>query len=68
MQTKTVRIPGIRCAHCVGTIRRELEEIPGVESVEELETSKEVTIRWSLPATWDRIREMLEEIGYAPEP
>jgi len=38
-----------------------------VESVEGLETSKEVTIRWSLPATWDRIREILEEIGYAPE-
>jgi copper chaperone CopZ len=67
METRTVRIPGIRCEHCLGTIRRELEEVAGVESVEGRETSKEVTVRWNPPATWEAIQRALEEMGYPPE-
>lgn len=67
MEARTVRIPAIRCSHCVRTIGRELEEITKVESVEAQESSKKVTVRWNAPATWDRIREVLEEIGYPPE-
>ncbi len=67
MEARTFRVPDVRCGHCLRTIRRELEEIPGVESVEGQEASKEVTVTWSGPATWDRIRQVLEEIGYPPE-
>ena len=56
----------ISCAHCVMTIERELTALDGVDRVAgDLET-KEVTIEWSEPATWDDIRSRLTEINYAP--
>ncbi len=66
MEEKTVHVPGISCGHCVMTIERELGEIPGVESVEANQHLKNVTFRWSEPATWEAIQETLTEIGFPP--
>ncbi|MHB9031364.1 MAG: heavy-metal-associated domain-containing protein [Candidatus Latescibacterota bacterium] len=66
MPEKKVRIPNISCPHCVKTIRRELSELEGIESVEADPAAKEATIRWRAPLTWESIRRTLEDMGYPP--
>jgi copper chaperone len=67
MTEKTVTIPKISCGHCVATIKRELGELPGVTVVDADPETKQVTINWQDPATWETIRATLEEIGYPPQ-
>lgn len=64
MEEKTVNIPKIACGHCVMTIKREVGELEGVQSVEGDESSKKVTIKWTPPANWETISGTLEELGY----
>ncbi len=67
MQEKTVSIPDISCGHCLATVKREAEEIPGVNSVEGDVASKTVTIKWDAPADWEQISAALREAGYPPQ-
>jgi copper chaperone len=64
MEEKTVNIPKISCGHCVMTIKREVSEMKGIQSVEGDETTKRVTIKWDAPATWEKISGTLQELGY----
>ncbi|MFC1654780.1 heavy-metal-associated domain-containing protein [Myxococcota bacterium] len=64
MEEKKVNIPNISCGHCVATISRELKEVEGVEEVDGDPDTKEVTVRWKAPATWETISKTLNEIGY----
>lgn len=64
MAEKQVNIPAISCGHCLMTIKRELGEMSGVNSVEGDVNSKDVTITWDDPATWEKIAATLDEIGY----
>jgi hypothetical protein len=38
-----------------------------VSSVAADKDSQMVTVEWDTPASWDGIKELLEEINYAPE-
>ncbi len=64
MENKTFIAPNISCMHCVHTIKTELGELPGVTSVEAQADTKQVTVSWQAPATWDQIKAALVEIGY----
>jgi len=64
MSEKTFTSPNISCHHCTNTIERELGELEGVEAVQADPKTKQVQVRWSEPATWDRIRATLDELGY----
>ena len=64
MQTKTITVPNISCGHCVHTIQNEVGELQGIVSVKAEEASKQVTISWDAPQTWEGIADLLEEIGY----
>ena len=66
MEKRTVTIPAISCMHCVMTIKRELGDIDGVMSVEGDHATKEITVTWQSPATWEAIAGLLTEIGYPP--
>ncbi|MCB0130858.1 MAG: heavy-metal-associated domain-containing protein [Caldilineaceae bacterium] len=66
MSTKTFVVPNISCGHCTHTIEMEVSDVAGVTSVKADEASKEVTVEWDAPATWDEIKALLEEIDYAP--
>ena len=46
------------------TIENELNELPGVQSVEGNPDSKTVTVSWETPASVDGIRNKLKEINY----
>jgi len=67
MEEKTVHIPAISCGHCVMTIKREVGDLEGIQSVEADEKTKMVTIKWDKGATWDKIADTLQEIGYPAE-
>ena len=67
MSTRTVKVPGISCGHCVKTIEREVGEAGGVTSVKADQESREVTVEWSDDATsWSEIEALLVEINYPP--
>ncbi len=64
MKTVNYHIPTISCKHCVMTIKRELSDLNGVESVQgELET-QDISVTFGSPATEDAIQALLAEIGY----
>ena len=67
MSEKTVSIPNIDCHHCVAAIQREISEIKGVQAVVGDPKTKQVTIKWDVPADWDAISRTLAEIGYPAE-
>jgi len=65
MTTKTVHVPNINCKHCTGRIERELAQLAGVTSVKAEIANKMVTVAWNEPPTnWDKIADLLTEIGY----
>ena len=66
MESKTFTIPNINCGHCTHAVKMEVGEIPGVQSVSAEAATKEVTVQWEAPATWDKIEEVLVDINYAP--
>jgi copper chaperone len=66
VESKTFEAPSIHCGHCTMTIQRELGELAGVKSVKADPNTKQVSVSWDQPATWDQIRGLLEEIGYPP--
>jgi copper chaperone CopZ len=67
MTTKTFVVPNISCGHCTRTIEMEVGDLAGVSSVKAEEASKQVTVAWDSPATWEQIEALLEEINYPVE-
>ncbi|MCB2193944.1 MAG: heavy-metal-associated domain-containing protein [Deltaproteobacteria bacterium] len=67
MESKIVNIPDISCGHCLATVKREAGEVAGVKSVEGDVESKNVTIEWDAPATWEQIEAQLKDAGYPPK-
>ncbi|MBN2472217.1 MAG: heavy-metal-associated domain-containing protein [Anaerolineae bacterium] len=66
MQSKTFEVPNISCGHCVMTIQNEVSELAGVSKVQADQATRQVTVEWDAPATWDSIQALLEEINYPP--
>ena len=66
MTTKTFVVPNISCGHCTHTIEQEVAEMAGVQSVKADQETKQVTVAWDSPASWDEIKSLLREINYPP--
>lgn len=64
MTTVTYSIPNISCGHCVHTIKSEVSELAGVNSVDANLETKKATITFEDPATEDRIKALLASINY----
>ncbi len=64
MTTVTYTIPNISCMHCVHTIKTEVGDIAGVQSVEADADTKQATITFDAPATEAAIKSLLAEIDY----
>jgi len=67
MTVVTYRIPNINCGHCVHTVTTELQDLEGVLSVQADVQTKIARIEYKVPATEEKIVELLEEINYPPE-
>lgn len=66
MTTKTFTVPNISCDHCTHTVKMELGDLSGVQSVAADAETKQVTVAWDAPADWEKIEALLKEINYAP--
>lgn len=66
METKIFQVPNIGCGGCVRTIKTELSELTGVQTVDATIDTKTVTVSYDAPANWEIIVAKLKEIDYAP--
>ena len=64
MNKETLSIPNISCGHCVMSIKNELNQLEGVKDVTGSSENKNITVKWDLPATIDKIKAALKEINY----
>lgn len=67
METRTFGVPNIGCAGCTRTIETKLGALAGVTSVAADPSTKQVTVAWEQPATWEQIQSVLLRINYPPE-
>ena len=64
MTAVTYNIPNISCGHCVHTIKMEVADLEGVQSVDASADSRTATISFDPPATEESIKALLAEINY----
>ena len=64
MTTVTYSIPNISCNHCTHTIKMEVADLAGVQTVEASVENKQATISFDAPATEETIKSLLAEINY----
>ena len=64
MSKVTYQVPNISCNHCVHTIKTELAELAGIQTVEADAQTKIVQITYQDPATPQKIETLLAELGY----
>ena len=62
-ETVTYSVPGIHCAHCATSIREEVSEVEGVDSVDVDLDTKVVTIHGT-GLSDERVRQAIAEAGY----
>ena len=65
MKTVVYNIPNISCGHCVHTIKMEVSDLDGVQTVEAAADTKQATITFQEPATEEKIKGLLAEINYS---
>jgi copper chaperone len=64
MTEVTYTIPNISCGHCVRTIKMEVSELEGIQSVEADQETKQAMIVFEPPANEASIKSLLAEINY----
>ena len=62
--TRTYRVTGMTCGHCVRSVTQEVGALPGVTSVEVELATGEVTVQSDRPLTEDEMVAALDEAGY----
>ena len=62
-ETVTYNVPGIHCAHCGMSIREEVSEVPGVETVAVDLEAKTVQVEGSRVSD-ELVRAAIAEAGY----
>ncbi|MBB4907652.1 heavy-metal-associated domain-containing protein [Actinophytocola algeriensis] len=64
MATNTYTVTGMTCDHCVGAVRGEVSQIPGVTDVQVDLSSGQVTVTSDAPIDVETIRASVDEAGY----
>jgi len=64
MSTVTYTVPAIHCGHCVHTIKIEVGDLTGVQTVSADLDSKKVVVTYDAPASEEKIEALLAEINY----
>jgi len=64
MNTATYTVVGMTCSHCVASVTEEVQEVPGLASVDvDLETGR-LTVTSDDPIDHARVRAAVVEAGY----
>ncbi|HSN94795.1 MAG TPA: heavy-metal-associated domain-containing protein [Anaerolineaceae bacterium] len=64
MKNQNYKISAISCKHCIMHIKEALMDLEGVNAVEGDLPNKAVEVEFTAPATDEKIRATLAEIGY----
>ena len=64
-QTATFTVTGMTCGHCVASVTEEVQEVPGVESVDVVLETGALTVTSADAVDADAVRAAVEEAGYA---
>lgn len=64
-ETSTYTVTGMTCGHCIASVTEEITEIAGVESVDVVLESGQVTVTSSQPLDPAAVQAAVEEAGYA---
>lgn len=64
-QTATFTVTGMTCGHCVASVTEEVQEIPGVESVDVVLETGALTVTSTEPVDAAAVQAAVEEAGYA---
>lgn len=62
--TKTIKIEGMSCMHCVGAVKKSLTAVEGVRNVNVDLESKTATVEAEVTVTDDMLRAAVEDAGY----
>lgn len=63
--TSTWHVTGMTCGHCVASVTEEISEIEGVEDVQVVLESGEVSVTSAAPLERATVAAAIEEAGYA---
>ncbi len=64
MSTQTFTVTGMTCGHCVASVTEEVSEVAGVDRVDVVLESGQVTVTSNEPVDESAIRAAVEEAGY----
>jgi len=62
--TRTFTVTGMTCGHCVASVTEEVQELPGVETVDVVLETGSLTVTSSEPVGDAAIKAAVEEAGY----
>ncbi len=63
-ETSTYTVTGMTCGHCVASVTEEITELDGVENVDVVLESGQVTVTSSQPLDPAAVSAAVEEAGY----
>jgi len=62
--TRTYTVTGMTCGHCVSSVTEEVQEIPGVQTVDVALETGTLTVISSMDLDDDAVKTAVEEAGY----
>ena len=62
--TQNYTVTGMTCGHCVMSVTEEVQEIPGVENVEVVLQTGNLSVTSSEPVDDDAVKAAVEDAGY----
>ena len=62
--TRQYTVTGMTCGHCVASVTEEVQELPGVETVDVALETGTLTVTSSQPVDDGAVRAAVEEAGY----
>jgi copper ion binding protein len=62
--TQTYTVTGMTCGHCVASVTEEVQEIPGVETVDVVLETGSLTVTSTEPVDDSAVKTAVEEAGY----
>jgi copper chaperone len=62
--TQTYTVTGMTCGHCVASVTEEVQEIPGVETVDVVLETGSLTLTSAEPVDDAAVKTAVEEAGY----
>jgi copper chaperone CopZ len=65
MSTQTYLVEGMTCAHCAGSVQRQVRAVPGVDDAHVDLSAKTVTVTTAASVADDSIAAAVVEAGYA---